>query len=198
MGLLLMRKNNIYYILFSVFVSVFLSIIVATYTGCGGDNTTTVVTNCSGDPDSMPDSTKGNDWTIMVYADGDNDLENYLLLDIVEMKAGFVNNQGINLIVLVDRKDGVFCDGFSEKFTDTRLYQISHNKAKRISGSAQFPEITTTSNYEANMGDANTLKKFIQFCKANYAANHYALILWNHGGGPKGLDSLTEDEYKGR
>jgi clostripain len=31
------------------------------------------------------------------------------------------------------------------------------------------------------MGDAETLKKFIRFCKANYPAANYALDLWNHG-----------------
>ncbi len=136
---------------------------------------------------SLPDSAKGTEWTIMFYGDGDNNLDEFLLYDIEEMKAGFINDRGINLIVLVDRaSDAEYCNGFNEVFTDTRLYQISHGKAKRISGSTQFPEITTISKYEANMGDAITLQKFIQFCKANYPADNdnYALILWNHGSGP--------------
>ena len=35
------------------------------------------------------------------------------------------------------------------------------------------------------MGDANTLKKFIKFCKNNYEADKYMLIMSNHGGGAK-------------
>ncbi len=128
----------------------------------------------------------GADWTIMIYGDADNNIEEYLLHDINEMKFSFVNNQGHNLIVLVDRVSG-YTDsaaGFGENFTDTRLYRITNGKTTRINGGSNFPEITTTSSYEANMGDASVLKKFIKSCKENYPANKYALILWNHGNGP--------------
>jgi clostripain len=126
-------------------------------------------------------------WTIMYYGDGDCDLESQLLADIVEMKNGIVDGQGVNIVVLFDRIDGYSDDvtAFGDNFTDTRLYRITRGKAWRISGSSQFPEITGNSSHEANMGDANTLKKFIKFCKANYPASKYSLILSNHGGGPK-------------
>lgn len=143
------------------------------------------ISGCGGGDDSSSEHQKGTDWTIMVYADGDNNLEDMLLMDIEEMKRGFVNSQGQNLIVLADRYDGYYSIGFGQRFTDTRLFEISEDKAKRISGGSQFPEITTTSYYEGNMGDAETLKKFIRFCKANYTAKNYALVLWNHGNGPR-------------
>jgi len=137
--------------------------------------------------------TSGRTWTIMYYGDADCNLESALLADIAEMKAGFVNGQNVKLIVLFDRNpDSDTSNGYSsnsiifgEDFSDTRLYEITNGTATRIGGSAQFSEITTLSNYEANMGDADTLKKFINFCKANYPATDYALILSNHGGGPK-------------
>lgn len=34
-----------------------------------------------------------------------------------------------------------------------------------------------------NMGDENTLKEFINFTYANYEADYYDLVMWNHGGG---------------
>ena len=37
-----------------------------------------------------------------------------------------------------------------------------------------------------NMGDADTLTDFINYGVRSYPANHYGLILWNHGGGPVG------------
>lgn len=124
--------------------------------------------------------------TIMFYSDADNDLEGFMLEDIDEMKRGVTGD--VNLIALIDRSPGYSSDQdvLGEDFTDTRLYKIARNSAARIGGGAQFPEITTASTYEANMGDAVTLKKFIQFCKANYAADKYALILENHGGGVRG------------
>src|SRR3712207_8746180 len=44
-----------------------------------------------------------------------------------------------------------------------------------------FPEIKVNGTYEANMGDPETLKKFIEFGKNNYKADKYVLIMSNHG-----------------
>ncbi len=103
----------------------------------------------------------------MVYADCDNNLEEYILNDIEEMKEGYKNNPNLNIIVLVDRIPGYSNDSkvLGSNFEDTRLYKIGENSAERISGKSEFPEITTTSNYEANMGDANTLKNSLNSVK---------------------------------
>ena len=125
--------------------------------------------------------------TIMMYIDADNNLEPYLLNDIEEMKKGYVDNPNLNVIILVDRTKGESEDSsvLGENFTDTRMYKLENHKAVRIDGGNEFPEITTTSNYEANMGDANTLKKFINSCKANYKADKYMLLMSDHGGGAR-------------
>jgi len=135
-------------------------------------------------------------WTIMYYGDGDCNLESALLEDVAEMKSGIADDQGVNIIVLFDRISGYSSDSsvFGQNFTDTRLYRITNGKAWRISGSTQFPEITKKSSYEANMGSAATLKKFIQFCKANYPAENYSLILSNHGGGARKKKSFALEE----
>lgn len=36
---------------------------------------------------------------------------------------------------------------------------------------------------QSNMGDGETLFKFLDFCKRNYAADHQVLLFWDHGGG---------------
>ena len=151
---------------------------------------------CNSDDDTNNSDNEG--WTVMIYGDGDNDLESMLLLDIEEMADGYVNDENLDIIVLVDRINGESSRSgvFDEDFTDTRLYRINQGGVDRISGGSQFPEITTSSNYEANMGDANTLKKFIQFCKSNYSANHYALVLWNHGGGTRSRGGSDSDDRK--
>ncbi|MDY6932867.1 MAG: clostripain [Spirochaetota bacterium] len=140
-------------------------------------------------------STSERGWTVMIYADGDNNLEGFLLDDINEMKKGYVNLQGLDVIVLVDRIDGYSRDDivFEEDFTDTRLYRITNGCVKRIGGGTEFPEITMSSDYEANMGNAETLGKFIRYCKNNYPAHNYALILWNHGNGLRGREAVDGD-----
>lgn len=173
------------------FAILFFIITFVSFSGCGGgggENAGTV---------SAVEPAIETKWTIMYYGDGDCNLEEALLYDIYEMKSGFVDGQGVNLVILFDRISGYSSDSsvFGEDFTDARLYRITAGKVWRKSGSDQFPEITTNSSYEANMGDAATLQKFIQFCKANYPAENYALILSNHGGGSrKKSSSLTEPD----
>ncbi|SHH41925.1 clostripain [Tepidibacter thalassicus] len=133
--------------------------------------------------------------TIMYYCDADNDLEWSLLSDVEEMKKGIKTDE-INLIALIDRSEDYTSNKsvLGEDFSDTRLYEIKPGEVKRIDGGSQFPEITTNStDFEANMGDAHTLKNFIDYCKERYPADKYVLILSNHGGGPK-----TDDEAEQR
>ena len=46
---------------------------------------------------------------------------------------------------------------------------------------------------EELMSDPGTLKAFINYCEANFPADKYDLILWDHGGGPKG--GFGSDEH---
>ncbi len=56
---------------------------------------------------------------------------------------------------------------------------------------------------DANMGEANTLTSFLNFCNENYKAENTTLVFWNHGAGSvkgvcldenHGLDGLTPTE----
>lgn len=125
--------------------------------------------------------------TILYYGGADNDLEEQILEDIEEMKVGY-NRAGYNLVVLFDRAEGYTStiNGFGENFTDTRLYQIREKSVERLSGEKEMPQITESSKFEMNMGDANTLKQFIEYGKNNFPADNYILIMSNHGGGPRG------------
>ncbi|MCL1911311.1 MAG: clostripain-related cysteine peptidase [Leptospirales bacterium] len=130
----------------------------------------------------------------MYYGDADNNLENFLLSNVSEMKRGFVDGQGVNLVLLFDRPPAGsnHWGAFDENFAGGRLYSVTHGRTLRLNGGEFFPEITESSGYvDVNMGDANTLKNFIRFCKANFPAQRYALILSNHGGGPKKKSSLS-------
>lgn len=128
---------------------------------------------------------KSTNWTIMYYSDADNDLEDYLMADIQEMEDGISAGDDVNIILLVDRvaKESDNSTALGSNFTDTRLYRVLPNGYWRLDGGTQMPKITTSSTYEANMGDANTLEDFVEYCKANYPAQRYALFISNHGGG---------------
>ena len=134
-------------------------------------------------------------WTIMVYMDGDNNLEPYALADFNEMEQVDANGHTINVIVLLDRCDGVTtADG---DWKGTRLYNVLHDtssskiNSERLADS-QYLKITNTGDSdELNMGDPNTLSNFISFGKENYPADYYSLILWDHGSGWRSTNSAT-------
>ncbi|MCX8124581.1 MAG: clostripain-related cysteine peptidase [Spirochaetes bacterium] len=126
-------------------------------------------------------------WTIMVYMDGDNDLEQYALFDFNEMESVNLLEQKITIIILFDR-----CNNYSTLDGDwkgTRLYKvlpdsnISKINSERLIDNTYLHITNTGDSDELNMGDPNTLNKFISFCKANYPADYYSLIIWNHGTG---------------
>lgn len=127
---------------------------------------------------------KVNGWTIMYYAVGSNSSETDLLSDIGEMIQGKTAD-GYEVITLIDRVEGYSEDSttLGENFTDTRLYQLEADTYEELDGGQFLPEINVHTLHEANMGDADLLKRFIQFCKANYPAKHYMLVLRSHGNG---------------
>lgn len=120
----------------------------------------------------------------MHYAVGSNSSETDLLSDVAEMKRGKKSGD-YNLILLIDRVEGFSEDAttLDGNFTDTRLYQIEHNSYQRLAGKEFLPEIGVDGSHDANMADALTLKKFIQYCKKYYPAKNYLLVLRSHGNG---------------
>lgn len=122
---------------------------------------------------------------IMIYLDGDNNLESAAIDDINEMEAVDLTSSDIKVIVLVDRIPGY--DTSNGNWSNTRLYEIDYDSngydttivSTRIAGMG----LTTTGTEELNMGNPATLTDFVDFCKASYPANNYSLMLWNHGGG---------------
>ncbi len=114
-------------------------------------------------------------WTIMVYMDGDNDLEEYAIDDFLEM-ASVGSTQDVNVVVLFDRIEG-YDDSYGD-WTTAKIFYIEKG---------MIPDANNASEDwgEVNMGDPQTLIDFVNWSVNNYPAEHYALILWNHGSGWK-------------
>ncbi|MCG8573201.1 MAG: clostripain-related cysteine peptidase [Spirochaetes bacterium] len=141
----------------------------------------------------------GDTWTFMIYLDADNDLETFGIDDFFEMVDGMADadNDNLNLIVQMDRISGWSSSTAisGENWTNTRRYQITSSGYILLDNSLG----------ELNMGDPTTLSNFISYCTTNYSADHYALVLWNHGGGARSVVisesvSLTKNqsiEYTG-
>ncbi|HSD85595.1 MAG TPA: clostripain-related cysteine peptidase, partial [Anaerolineae bacterium] len=111
-------------------------------------------------------------WTVMVYISGDNDLENYVVSDIESELAPTGSSPDVQVVALADRGPGY--DTSYGDWQTTKLFHVTQGmKADAASAVADWGE--------RDMGDPRTLTDFVSWSKANYPANHYALIFWGHG-----------------
>ncbi len=130
---------------------------------------------------------RGRRWTLMVYMAGDNGLrfptETGWTQILAEMtSAGYTDITELRTAGSTDRVQAlVQFDTVSEQ---DRSYRIV------IQRRGEPPTVHTIP--ETNTGDPDTLRDFIVWGQQNYPADHYLVVLWNHGGGWK-----EEDIYAG-
>lgn len=152
---------------------------------------------CSKSVDNSKKEKPGT-YTVMVYMVG-SDLESEYQaasVDILEMLNSNVNLDNTNILL---------CTGGSKQWwiglpnDETCITQVVE-----VDGEITLASVGSFNN-AANMGEANTLAEFLNFGYENYDTDHYALICWNHGGGPirgygndelYGYDCLAFDELK--
>ena len=154
-----------------------------------GENTTAGADNGN----TQPGGSAEKEYTVMVYIVGSN-LESQVgaaTSDIEEMEEAGLDYSMTNLLLYT----GGSRRWVSDIPNDTNnVLDLSREDGSRI--------VAGTSE-SANMGSPETLTEFVNYCTRNYPAKHYALVLWDHGGGPLwgygsdelfGYDSLILDE----
>lgn len=145
--------------------------LMAPLAGCGGSG--------SGAP-----SPQGS-WTCMVYMAADNNLSDAGMGDINEMeRAG--SSDDVNIVVQAE---------FSSDYTEdapagTVRGRIVRDDDTRGIGSG------LTGIGDRDMSDPDTLTEFIRWAAQSYPADHYALVLWDHGDGWKSHPA-DSTPYKG-
>jgi hypothetical protein len=129
------------------------------------------------------------EWTVMVYMAADNSLAAEGIFDLDEMEDAGVD-PSVNVVVqaeyspdvLAQYQCGAAC--FNRPNFNTFRYAITQNGGSAQNGPDRGP-VQDIGNVD--MTDPNQLKAFINWAKQNHPANHYLLVLWNHGGGYTGL-----------
>lgn len=112
-------------------------------------------------------------WTILVYLNGDNNLEPYGISDFLEM-AQVGSNSNINIIVQFDRASG-YASTYGN-WTDCKRFRVT-------SGMTPDAGNALSSLGEVDMGNPQTLVDFVEWGIDNYPADKYFVDVWNHGGG---------------
>ncbi len=128
-------------------------------------------------------------WTVMVYLDGDNNLEGEGIADMNEMEA-VGSNADIDIVVQMDRAPGY--DSSNGNWTDTRRFHVMKDSNTSLISSPRVD--TAPALGELNMGSRTTMENFVQWAKTTYPAQNYLLVLWDHGSGWK---AAAQPPFKG-
>lgn len=126
-------------------------------------------------------------WTVMVYMAADNNLAVQGILDIDEMEAA---GQDPEVQVLVQAEFSPTqltfygCDAscFNRPNFNTFRYALTGAQPQ-----TEGPDGETLDIGNRDMTQAGELTDFVSWAKQTAPAEHYALVLWNHGGGYAGL-----------
>lgn len=111
-------------------------------------------------------------WTVMVYMDAANDLWPEAPANIAQM-AAIATNPDVRFIIQWKQVKGVG-ENTNPSFSGTRRY-VAKNGAS--------PSLVGDLGSGVDMASPAALRDFVAWSKAKYPADHYALVLWSHGGG---------------
>ena len=107
------------------------------------------------------------EWTILLYLDGDNNLDPDAVNDLEELKM-VGSTDKVNVLVL--------WDGY---YQPANLYKVVEGDIVLMEGLQV--DGRDVNGQEVDMADVRVLDAFVEYGKANMPANHYMLDLWDHG-----------------
>ena len=123
-----------------------------------------------------PAASKGGSWTVMLYQDADDEvLEQDVFTDFNEAER-VGSTDKVNIVAQLDRFRGAFTgDG---NWTSTRRYYVTQDDDLTAIHSKLVADLG-----EVNMSDPATLVDFAAWAVKTFPADHYVLILSDHGMG---------------
>ncbi len=113
-------------------------------------------------------------WTFMVYLDGDNDLEEAGVWDVNEMER-VGSTDAVSIVVQFDR--GPQVNGAGD-WSTARRFLIAPDRDLQSITSPLLMDLG-----EVDMASTQALRGFVSWATSEFPADHYALVLWNHGAG---------------
>ncbi len=148
----------------------------------------------SGSVDLTVDEPRAS-WTILVFMNGDNELESAAIEDLNEMEMAGSTDE-VNIVVQIDRSSGF--DRTNDNWTGARRYRVEQDNDPEAIGSTVLEDLGSVDS-----GEPETVSEFVAWAAAAYPAEHTALVLWDHGwgwsfapgGGEAGLTKGISSDY---
>ena len=130
----------------------------------------------SNQPSTINSQGEPGTWLVMLYQDGDDDvLERDIFLDLNEAEI-IGSSDMVTIVTQIDRYDGSF-DGDGD-WTSTKRFLVQQDSDLESIGSEELADLG-----ETDMSDPQTLQDFVTWAISTYPAEHYALIMSDHGMG---------------
>lgn len=122
---------------------------------------------------------KLKEWSILVYEDGDNNLEGPGVHDINEMET-VGSTDDFNIVVQFDRSPAY--DTTNGNWTGAKRFYVTKDNDMNTITSKEVGDLGDT-----NMGDPQTFINFTTWAVDHYPAKRYLVVFWDHGGGWHGV-----------
>jgi len=101
-------------------------------------------------------------WTVAIYMDSDNDLDIWAQEDVNQMLT-VSSSAFVNIVLLWDTETG-----------PANAYHV-------LNGELVDLDDFELHGIETNMGDEETLRKFVSYTTSNFKSDKFMLVLWDHG-----------------
>lgn len=127
-------------------------------------------------------ATKANtrrNWTIMVYLAGDNNLDSAGVVDLNEMKTVGTTDQ----VAVLAQFDRAGSKAETIRYCLRKGTSVAKDAVQKLG--------------ETNMGEPKVLEEFVTWGVKSYPADHYLLVLWNHGAGWDDANLYQGDVFSG-
>jgi hypothetical protein len=115
------------------------------------------------------------DWTVMVFMNAKNNLEKDAFLNFSQM-ANVGSTDRINVLVEFGRPKVHYYSADESPWSGVKIFRVTK-------GMLPNPQNAVLDVGEADMGAGKTLASFVSWSGKYYPADHYMLVIWDHGQG---------------
>lgn len=154
-------------------------------TGCSFSDDEPTSTAASDDETNPPGATGGS-WTILMYSIADTDLEPFMMDDLDEL-GSIAGDSDLHITALVDR---------AGEYSDAGVVGLDDWEGAKLLELTQPGEAAVVEDLgDVDTGDPEVLAAFIEQGIKRYPADHYALVISDHGASWPGVGGDESADY---
>lgn len=125
-------------------------------------------------------------WTVLVYMNAKNNLECDALVNFAEMES-IGSTAAVQIVAELGRPKKDY--GCGNKWSGVYRFHVERQKDPSVDNAIKGSNLSV----DADMGSAETLAQFVTWGRSAYPADHYLLIIWNHGQGWRFQTAIRSD-----